>query len=256
MSVLAVLLLAVGVCDLCRRRSFPVWVPVAAGPASVAVTGVLAGLSTPPDIVLLIITGLIAAGWAVLVARSRMRRGSQVWPLLILVCGAAWTIIAGGWASTASGWLGEWLPWSGWPGLQHAGPDRVLLVLGLFAIQFSTGNELVRLVLAAIGAIKPAGQAQAADQLRGGRLLGPMERIFILGLGLAGQMTAAGLVIAAKGIIRFPELSARRADLNARGAETTKISAIGIDEVTEYFLLGSFGSWLIALAGLGMASLG
>ena len=35
------------------------------------------------------------------------------------------------------------------------------------------------------------------------------ERVFILGLGLAGQVTAAGLVIAAKGLIRFPELQAQ-----------------------------------------------
>mgnify|MGYP002652878805 CR=1 FL=1 len=45
------------------------------------------------------------------------------------------------------------------------------------------------------------------------RLLGPLERVLILGLGLAGQVTAASLVIAAKGLIRFPELqSSSRAD--------------------------------------------
>ena len=58
----------------------------------------------------------------------------------------------------------------------------------------------------------PASEPQPSDQLRGGRLLGPMERVLILGLGLAGQLTAAGLVIAAKGLIRFPELQAKRDD--------------------------------------------
>ena len=84
------------------------------------------------------------------------------------------------------------------------------------------------------------GEPQPSDQLRGGRLLGPMERVLILGLGLAGQLTAAGLVIAAKGLIRFPELQSTR-------NETTTVEAVGIDEVTEYFLVGSFVSWLVAL---------
>ncbi len=72
-----------------------------------------------------------------------------------------------------------------------------------------------------------------------------MERVLILGLGLAGQLTAAGLVIAAKGLIRFPELQAKRDD-------TTTVEAVGIDKVTEYFLVGSFVSWLIALATLAL----
>jgi hypothetical protein len=73
-----------------------------------------------------------------------------------------------------------------------------------------------------------------------------MERLVILGLGLAGQLTAAGLVIAAKGLIRFPELQAKR-------SETTSVDGVGIDEVTEYFLVGSFVSWILALASLALA---
>ena len=80
-------------------------------------------------------------------------------------------------------------------------------------------------------------EPQPSDQLRGGRLLGPMERLLILGLGLSGQLTAAGLVIAAKGLIRFPELQSKR-------DERTTVEGVGIDEVTEYFLVGSFVSWL------------
>ena len=72
-----------------------------------------------------------------------------------------------------------------------------------------------------------------------------MERVLILGLGLAGQLTAAGLVIAAKGLIRFPELQSKR-------DETTTVEAVGIDEVTEYFLVGSFVSWLVALLSLAL----
>ncbi|MGH3530870.1 MAG: hypothetical protein ACRDSX_02895, partial [Mycobacterium sp.] len=78
--------------------------------------------------------------------------------------------------------------------------------------------------------------------LKGGRLLGPMERLLILILGVSGQALAASAVIAAKGIIRFPELNAQK----GRNGE------VGIDEVTEYFLVGSFASWLLALGGLAL----
>ena len=77
-------------------------------------------------------------------------------------------------------------------------------------LQLSTGNVLVRLVLAATGTITPDshGASQGPERrLKGGRLLGPLERLFILGLGLAGNLTAAAIVVAAKGLLRWPELS-------------------------------------------------
>jgi hypothetical protein len=55
---------------------------------------------------------------------------------------------------------------------------------------------------------------------------------------------AATAVVAAKSIIRFPEINARKARENGN---------IGIDDVTEYFLVGSFASWIIALGGLVLA---
>ena len=47
-------------------------------------------------------------------------------------------------------------------------------------------------------------------------------------------------MVAAKGLLRWPELQARRDDTEGPG----------IDEVSEYFLLGSFASWLWALGAL------
>ncbi|HEY9294637.1 MAG TPA: hypothetical protein VIP98_25420 [Microlunatus sp.] len=249
MSILAVLLIAVGVSDLSRRERTPPWLPLLVGPLAVLVLGLLAGLGSPAEVLLLVLVGVITVAWTVLVRRTRTYGIPQPWPLAVLLGGAALMIALSGLAGPAGGWLGDWLRASPWSGLADLEPDRFLLLAGLFVLQLSTGNELVRLVLGGVGAIKPAGQPQAADQLRGGRLLGPLERVFILGLGLAGQVTAAGLVIAAKGLIRFPELSARRSD-------ATRINGIGIDEVTEYFLLGSFVSWLVSLAALGIAHLG
>ena len=56
-------------------------------------------------------------------------------------------------------------------------------------------------------------------------------------LALAGQVTAASIVVAAKGLLRFPELSSRRDQAR-------------IHLLTEYFLVGSFMSWLVALTAL------
>ena len=115
------------------------------------------------------------------------------------------------------------------------------MVLGVVLLQLVTGNQLVRLVLGSVGAVKPAGEPQPSDRLKGGRLLGPMERLLILGLGLGGQLAVATAVVAAKSIIRFPEINAQKARENG---------GIGIDEVTEYFLVGSFASWIVALGGV------
>jgi hypothetical protein len=249
MSIVAALLIAVGMADLCRRRRLPVWLPLPIAPVTVAVIGILAGLSSLAEVLLLLLVAVIAVAWIVLSSRARVYGTGEFWPLLTLIGGVLALILLSGLARPAGGWLADWLAGSPWPRLTDLEPDRLLLVLGLFVIQLSTANELVRQVLAAVGAMKPKGQPQASDQLRGGRLLGPMERIFILGLGLAGEVTAAGLVIAAKGLIRFPELSARRSD-------SSSINGIGIDEVTEYFLLGSFVSWLISLTAIGLAFLG
>ena len=88
------------------------------------------------------------------------------------------------------------------------------MVVGVVLLQLVTGNQLVRLVLGSVGAVKPAGEPQPSDKLKGGRLLGPMERLLILGLGLGGQLAAATAVVAAKSIIRFPEINAQKAREN------------------------------------------
>jgi len=71
-----------------------------------------------------------------------------------------------------------------------------------------------------------------------------MERLFIVGLGLGGQLTAAAVVVAAKGLLRFPELQ--------RGVAGETPSLNGPSDVTEYFLIGSFASSLVALGGLAL----
>jgi hypothetical protein len=67
-------------------------------------------------------------------------------------------------------------------------------------------------------------------------VIGPLERLLIVGLALSGAETAIAAVVAAKGIVRFPEISRDNAG-----------------DAAEEFLIGSMTSWLVA--GLAAAAL-
>ena len=112
------------------------------------------------------------------------------------------------------------------------GPERAAVLAGVVLLELSTANILVRLLLDGIGV--PAATNEAS--LKGGRLLGPMERLFILLLALGGELTAAAVVVAAKGLLRFPELQ--------RSSQEQ-----GPTAVSEYFLVGSFASWMLGILG-------
>lgn len=112
------------------------------------------------------------------------------------------------------------------------GGERFVLHLGVGLALLSTSNVLVRLLLDAVGVPAVTNERR----LRGGRLLGPMERLFLLVLSSVGQMAAGGVVVAAKGLLRYPELQRSGRD-------------VGPTDVSEYFLIGSFASWLLALGG-------
>ncbi len=248
MSGLAALLLGLGLADLVRAGGPPlrrVALPAAAGVLAVLAQVVLAGQRSGGALALLLLDGAVVVGWVVLADRALATGRGHLRALAVPATGVALAMALSGWAQPVTGPLARWVGWLEVPDLAGVSPDRALLVAGLLLIQLATGNLLVRLVLTSVGAMSAPGVSQPSDRLRGGRLLGPMERVFILGLGLAGELTAAGIVIAAKGLIRWPELRAERAeDLE-----------VGIDEVTEYFLVGSFVSWLLALAALGTALL-
>ena len=240
MSALAVMLIAMGVADIVRRLTERIWVPAFVAPVVVAACAASAALWRLGDIVLLVVAAAAGVGWVVLGARAERTGRGQLWPLLLFGTALTVLILLSGWDSGVGGLIGRW---PSWVGIAVSG-DRLLMVVGVVLMQLVTGNQLVRLVLSSVGAVKPAGEPQPSDRLKGGRLLGPMERVLILGLGLAGQLAAATAVVAAKSIIRFPEINAQKARENGQ---------IGIDDVTEYFLVGSFASWIVALGGLALA---
>jgi hypothetical protein len=244
MSALAVMLIAMGMADVTRRLTHRSWVPPVVAVAVVIGCAALAGLWHPRDIVLLEIAIAASVAWVVLGARSERSGDSQLAPLVVFAAAVGLLILLSGLGSEAGGLVQRWSVWVDLPGVVGLETDRLLMIVAVVLLQIVTGNQLVRLVLASVGAVKPAGQPQASDRLKGGRLLGPMERLLILGLGLAGQLAAATAVVAAKSIIRFPEINAQKARENGH---------IGIDDITEYFLVGSFASWIVALGGLVLA---
>lgn len=248
MSVVAITLFALACADLARagdRAGARVWA-VVAGVGAAGLGTVLLGAFSALELLLVLLGVGVVVGWVLTTTRAMASRFDYALPLGVLAAGLLVQVVALGWVSSGEdgGLLGDWVERVPLGGVAVPAAT-VLLVVGATLAQLSTANIIVRLVLASVGALKPVGQPQASDQLRGGRLLGPMERLLILGLGLAGQPTAAGLVIAAKGLIRFPELQAQARLGRGPGKEP------GIDELTEYFLIGSFVSWLFALASLG-----
>jgi hypothetical protein len=243
-SALAVMLIAMGVADTVRRLTSAIWAPTVIAPLVVIACAALSALWHPGDIAPLIIAAAASAGWIVLCARAERSGEHQGAPLAVFGLAFAALIMLSGLGSDVGGLVQRWLSWVDVPVVGDVSPTRLLMVVGAVLLQFVTGNQLVRLVLSSVGAVKPEGQPQPSDKLKGGRLLGPMERTLIFGLGLAGQLAAATAVVAAKSIIRFPEINAQKARENGN---------IGIDDVTEYFLVGSFASWIIALGGLVLA---
>jgi hypothetical protein len=241
MSAVAVFLVALGVADLCRRAARAVWPPLVIGPVAVMVCATLGSLWHGGDIALIVLAAVAAVVWEWICLRSERTGRQQVAALAVFATALAVLIVLSGWSSPVNGLIARWSTWVQLP-LSHVTPTRLLMVVAVVLLQFATGNQLVRLVLGSVGAVRPAGEPQPSDRLKGGRLLGPMERLLILSLGVGGQVAAASAVVAAKGIIRFPELSAQK---NRNGD-------IGIDEVTEYFLVGSFTSWLLALGGIAL----
>lgn len=232
-------LLVVGLCDLARAArdatsAFRRLLMVGAGVALLLFGAVALDLAASRLAVLL-------AGWVLFLvlwllgSTAALTPGAGAIPRVVafvgLGGGLAFGVLGGGLVGAVEGPVPE--PLAG------VAFEQLMVVVGVLVAQLATANVAVRLVLDAVGV--PASTNERT--LKGGRMLGPMERLFIVGLGMAGQLTAAAVVVAAKGLLRFPELQ--------RGSPHG-----GPSDITEYFLIGSFASWLLALGGLGLVVLG
>jgi len=215
---------------------------IVAGTTAPALLCVLAGASAGTAVVLTLVTGVTAAIWLALrlgassisAVRALAALGFVVASFVVVSLLGSAAVANFETESVLERGIGQ-LPF---PLVSGASLEQALFVSGVLVMLFATSNAIVRLVLTAMG----TRFSNAEQRLRGGRVIGPLERVLIFGLGLAGQATAAALVIGAKGLLRYPELNNLRGEQGAGGS-----SARPIDVVTEYLLIGSLTSWLLAL---------
>lgn len=102
---------------------------------------------------------------------------------------------------------------------------EIALSVAVAVVLTMPSNWLVRWVLKVVRTDVPD------ETNRAGRWIGILERLLIYVLVIAGQAGAAGIVVAAKSILRYPEIS----------AEPQLIAP-------EYVLIGSLASWFLGFA--------
>ena len=252
MAALGVWAVAVGLGDLIAptdpagKQSWRLGAALAAVPVAVLVVGAAIGVGWLGLLSLTVVTGTTGGLWLWLwqIAREKAALASLTVGFgALLLLGDAWP--------TGDTGVGRLLAHS--PVLP-ADLDAVALGVGLGLLLVSTANRVVRVVLNQVGQdLLPIG-----NQLRGGRVIGPLERLLIFGLGLSGQLIAAGLVVTAKSLLRYSELRHRSA-----GSEQWATTSQDRDDsvrsprpelMSEYLLVGSLVSWSLAFVAIGVAA--
>ncbi len=214
MTTLAVLLGAVGAADLARRWNHAVGLVVAvAGPLLLG-----AGWHT---LWIALVVVVVVVVW--LDAADR-RSLAGTWALGVV--GLALVVASPGLRFVDPPVLG-WYQDLPVPGLEEVPLQSAALALGILLFLTTAANVVVRQALTATGPTV----LDEEQSLKGGRLLGPLERWLVFAFAVSGHLGALGALVAAKGILRFPEISRDRPD----GMRA------------EYVLVGSFVSWTLAL---------
>lgn len=230
MIAAGLLLLAVGAVDLLRQM-IRAGRAIAFAVAAVALVAVSAGLDA---VVAGILAVAVAAIWTWVVPETGPARAG-LWPVALLaLAAAACVVVAPGRARP--GLIGE--AWASYRPGESVSIDVAVLVVGCLVFLLESGNAVVRIALRSEMGDRATGEGDRATgeaappTLKGGRLIGPLERILVFVLTLTGAYTLLAAVLAAKGIVRFPEISRDRDD----------------GDRAEYFLIGSLVSWVTSLA--------
>lgn len=249
MIVAGFILLAVGAADLVRQFAPRRWV------GYLAVAAILLLLGSVSDALLPMAVALVAGALWVWGMPTERPAPLGFWPAVLLAVVSIGAVV----------WLGA-RPESGlisavWHLRSPFGEvsfDLAMLALGAGVFLLESSNLVVRAALdgehtwrPADPAPTPASEPESASAtalpddaveevpaspdprsgFKGGRLIGPLERVLVLILTLAAAYPILAAMLAAKGIVRFPEIS-RDGETGARA---------------EYFLVGSLVSWVIAL---------
>lgn len=202
---------------------------VAVGVAAVAIVAALAGMCVWQVIAVAAGGSLAFAVWVAFDRDKGDKRPTPGWPLAWIGALLLALFAASGSVASVSGPLESWYSSLGFGFVDAVSVDQFVLALSAGLFLTATANRIVRLVLDA--AVSSWEKSETA--LSGGRVLGPLERLLIAAIILAGDPAAAAIVVTAKGLLRFPEL---RGESQQRGP----------DAITEYFLIGTFSSLLIA----------
>lgn len=240
MIVAGFILLAVGSADLVRQFAPRRWI----GYLTVAV--ILLLLGSVGDALLPMLIGLVVGALWVWGMPADRPAPLGFWPAVLLgvLCIGAVVFIG---ARTDSGLIGS--VWQLRSPFGEVPFDLAMLTLGAGVFLLESSNLVVRAALDGEHTWRPTpspdesvatdesaaldepAAPDAGDGFKGGRLIGPLERILVLILTLAMAYPILAAMLAAKGIVRFPEIS-RDGKTGARA---------------EYFLVGSLVSWVIAL---------
>jgi hypothetical protein len=255
--IAAILLLAVGVGDVVRRRvagrAQPV-IGLLVATAIIFVAGI--GYARPLDIApVATAAALVVAALWMLAVRIDETVTPPLWPAVVLIVALALAAVLTPWGAE---------PVSVVPGAPVVDPGLALAVLAVLVALTTTANLMTRAMLTIARGSHPSSGAHpdrrwvmrvgrrralvvereetapdaaqiSASTLQGGRIIGPLERLLIVALALVGAQGLIAALLAAKGIVRFPEISADRR----------------LGSKAEEFLIGSLTSW--SLAGLAVA---
>jgi hypothetical protein len=221
--LLAALLLAIGLADFARPQDRPADRAALVRASFVgAVIAVLATWGTGVDWWWAPIGIAAVVAW---VAATPVDR-AYPWPIVGLGLVVMGILAGSAHLPSPDGWLTEWYASLEIQTLHGVSFEHFALTAGCLVFLVESANIIVRMVLAGTD----AGVMASEQTLKGGRVLGPIERILIFAMALSGQYAALTAIVAAKGILRFPEISR---DVAGRKAE--------------YVLVGSFVSWALAL---------
>ena len=239
MTLLGLLALALGCADLAAgglagwpESRLRAALGLATGLVALSLGGSLLGIASGRLLVPLLLALATIAPW-LFVRVGTPTRGRAMLAGASLLLGTL-IALAIGWSAAPGPAALAWQQALPLPVLRDTGLPALVLGAGMATSLLATANGLVRSVLT----VARTELVRSEARLHGGRYIGALERLLIFALAVAGEPTAAALVVSAKSLLRFPEVS---------GASRSGRPEGEVDALTEYFLLGSLVSWATAL---------
>ncbi|MFD1505144.1 hypothetical protein ACFSBG_05585 [Georgenia yuyongxinii] len=252
------LLLLVGTTDAVRSVGWPRGVLLAAVGLSWLVLAGLGVWGLGLAVLSVLSCLVLAAVWVFLMPVDDGPRPRRLWPAVILVVLVAVGASYGA-AADEQGFLADLYADTRLDVLGSVSLSSVVAAVAVTVFLTVSGNIVARAALGRalqddaqtvpaaprrwelrirgkhVGSVEPPAHPEAhGATLRGGRLIGPLERLLIVLLALGGAQAIIAAVLAAKGIVRFPEISEDRRS----GSKA------------EEFLIGSLASWALAAAAV------